>query len=128
VEIAGLEGVLSLPDTWKSEAGDVHLTTPSKPRFGSGFDGQGRLLHRQGVENVILRHESCLNKFGHRVEKQRTDVEVCLYAFLPRLTSLTFKSRETYFMIYLRAHFIYRGLFKGIFGTDMHFIWDELDM
>jgi hypothetical protein len=35
------------------------------------------------LENLIVCYEKCLNKFGNYVEKQRTDVQRHLYAFIP---------------------------------------------
>jgi hypothetical protein len=50
-----------------SEAGDFHLTTPSKPRSGSGFDNVS--VYAQGFEGPTVLYDRCLNKLDNCVEK-----------------------------------------------------------
>jgi hypothetical protein len=82
MEIAGLGDVsFSLPNTRKSkEAGSgVYVGLGGVHKWLREKDFS---FFRQGLDNLIVCYDKCLNKFRSYVEKQRTDVQRYPYAFL----------------------------------------------
>jgi hypothetical protein len=51
---------------------------------------QDVFFHREGLENLIICYDKCLNKFGNNVERQRTDVQKypCVFIVCTYLHSL----------------------------------------
>jgi hypothetical protein len=86
----GFDGVVR----WKSPASEIFFSLPKKSKGAeSGLYGgwgvvqewrrqQDVSFYRQDLENLIVRCDKCLNKFGNCVEKQRTDVHRYPCAFL----------------------------------------------
>jgi hypothetical protein len=70
--------------------------------------------YRQGLENLVLRYDKCLKKFGDCLEKQRTDGQMCPSAFLHLE-----ESRETHFRTY-RPKYQSFVLLASLRSSDHH--------